>query len=211
MYTVMRIESQLNRIPDAINTSRMETPSYKLSGLAVAFLLLAPHPFAFAQEATLLLQIKSFSVGPDQIPSYPSSRIPGLPDEHTTFMPPSSSTAPYLVFGASNLGPGTTGGAVVLETTDFVNFSLASSLGYTTQVMTPPIPINQCNPAYTTEFDGNYAAPDPSCRIPASRRQLHHDLRGRKSLSRRRREFQLLRHHRIRSLRRQRQNLARTD
>jgi uncharacterized protein (TIGR03437 family) len=130
----------------------MEIRAYSLFGLAVAFSLAA-----FGQSP--LLQIKSFSVGPDQAPSYPNSQIPGLPDEHTTFIPPASPSGPYLVFGASNTGAGTTGGAVALETIDFINFSLAASLGYSTQVMTPPSAIDKCNPAYQTEFDGNYAAP----------------------------------------------------
>ena len=109
------------------------------------------------------LQIKSFSVGPDQTLSYPNNastpnHLVDLPDEHTTFMPPVSSSGPYLVFGASKISGGT-GGAVVLETTDFTNFSFASSLGYQPQVMAPPTAIDQCNPTYTTEFDGNYAAP----------------------------------------------------
>jgi uncharacterized protein (TIGR03437 family) len=75
-------------------------------------------------------------------------------------MPPASSPGPYLLFGAAKIsGANATGGATVLQTTDFVNFSFPASLGYTPQVMTPPTAIDQCNPAYVTEFDGNYAAP----------------------------------------------------
>jgi len=125
----------------------------------LALLLTVPAPRAFAQPAPPL-QIKSFSVGPDQAPSYPNTQLPALPDEHTSFMPPASSGGPYLVFGASRLsGANSTNGAVVLETTDFVNFTLPAALGYSPQVMTPPAAIDQCNPAYVTEFDGNYAAP----------------------------------------------------
>ena len=80
----------------------MEIPAYKLTGLVVAFSLLALVPTAFAQQ-TPRLQIKSFSVGPDQTLTYPESQLNGLPDEHTTFMPPASSTGPYLVFGAGQI------------------------------------------------------------------------------------------------------------
>ncbi len=131
--------------------------------MAALFPLLTPVPSAFAQQ-TPSLPIQSFSVGPDQTPSYPNKPsappyLANLPDEHTTFMPLASSTGPYLLFGASNLGAGSTGGAVVLETNDFLNFSFPTALGYTPQVMTPPSAFAQCNPTYVTEFDGNYAAP----------------------------------------------------
>jgi len=108
------------------------------------------------------LRIQSFSVGPDQTLKYPNG--PGdppylvdLPDEHTTVLPVAGSST-YIVFGASKLSGGS-GGAVVLQTSDLMNFSFASALGYNRQVMAPPQPIDQCNPAYQTEFDGNYAAP----------------------------------------------------
>src|ERR1700674_788351 len=61
----------------------MEIPAYKLTGLLVAFSLLALVPTAFAQQ-TPRLQIKSFSVGPDQTLSYPESQLNGLPDVQTT-------------------------------------------------------------------------------------------------------------------------------
>src|SRR5581483_11501079 len=122
-------------------------------------ILVALGPAAAQQR----LQITSFSVGPDQTLTYPnnSSNPPflvDLPDEHTTFFPPAEPGSPYLVFSASKLSGGT-GGAVVLETNDLQTFTFATSLGYNRQVMTPPLAINQCNPTYTTEFDGNYAAP----------------------------------------------------
>jgi hypothetical protein len=65
----------------------MEIPAYKLSGLMVAFSFLTPFPRSFAQQKPPL-QIKSFSVGPDQAPSYPNSSsspvfLLNLPDEHT--------------------------------------------------------------------------------------------------------------------------------
>ena len=114
-------------------------------------------------QATQPLTIKSFSVGPDQTLSYPDNPanppyLVDLPDEHTTVIPPSAPGAPYLVFAASKLSGGS-GGAVVLQTTDLINFDYATSLGYNRQVFASPIPINQCNATYTTEFDGNYAAP----------------------------------------------------
>lgn len=117
---------------------------------------------AFAQQ-TPRMQIKSFSVSADKSLTYPNDasapkQLADMPDEHTTFIPPATAGGPYLVFGASKLTGGI-GGAVVLETTDLSNFTFATSLGYTQQVMNPPIGIAQCNPTYTTEFDGNYAAP----------------------------------------------------
>ncbi len=135
----------------------MEIPAYKLTGLVVAFSLLALVPTAFAQQ-TPSFRIKSFSVGPDQTLSYPKSQLNGLPDEHTTLMPPASSKGPYLVFAAAQIRGGEFG-AVVLQTTDLENFNFATALGYNPQVMTVPVRFGQCNPAYTTEFDGNYAAP----------------------------------------------------
>ncbi|MDQ2946513.1 MAG: hypothetical protein M3Y27_11310, partial [Acidobacteriota bacterium] len=114
-------------------------------------------------QATQPLTIKSFSVGPDQTLSYPDNPanppyLVDLPDEHTTVIPPSAPGAPYLVFAASKLSAAT-GGAVVLQTTDLTKFDYATSLGYNRQVFASPLPINQCDATYTTEFDGNYAAP----------------------------------------------------
>jgi uncharacterized protein (TIGR03437 family) len=135
----------------------MTIPAYKLSGLVVAFSLLTPVPKAFAQPSPSL-QIKSFSVGPDQTLSYPIS-LANLPDEHTTLIPPASPTGPYLLFGASNISKGGQFGAVVLQSTDLKNFAFATALGYNQQVMAGPMPLlGQCNSAYLTEFDG-YAAP----------------------------------------------------
>ncbi len=126
-------------------------------------LILALASCAVSIHAQTPLAIASFSVGPDQTLTWPNGPadppyLVDLPDEHTTVIPPAAPGAPYLVFGASKLSGGT-GGAVVLQTTDLANFSFAAALGYNRQVFAPPIPIDQCNPAYTTEFDGNYAAP----------------------------------------------------
>lgn len=107
--------------------------------------------------------ITSFSVGPDQTLTYPDGPtnppyLVDLPDEHTTFIPPSSLSSPYIIFAASKLSGGT-GGAVALQSTDLTHFDFASAQGYQRQVFAPPLPINQCNSKYETEFDGNYAAP----------------------------------------------------
>jgi hypothetical protein len=120
--------------------------------LVLSLLILAP---AFARQTPL--HVKSFSVGPDQAPSYPKSTVPTLPDEHTSFLPPTSPAGPYLVFGASDSGAGTMWGAIVLETTDFVNFTLPA--GYSSPVLTSPLLFGKCIPADDTTFDENYAAP----------------------------------------------------
>jgi len=141
-------------------------PANKSSGMILALSFLAAFPTAVAQQTPSPddrgtgrhSKIESFSVGPDETVSYPNSQLPGLPDEHTSFMPPASSAGSYLLFGASNLGAGTTGGAVVLETSNFIDFNFPAP-GYSPHVMTPPTAIDQCNPADVTEFDANYAAP----------------------------------------------------
>src|ERR1022692_2003086 len=97
-------------------------------------------------------QTISISVGPDQALTYPSN-MTVLPDEHTTFTPPAAGSNRYLVFAASNVGPGIAG-TVVLQTTDLTNFTLAS--GYTSPVMSPPVRFSSCNPPYDSEFDENY-------------------------------------------------------
>ena len=112
---------------------------------------------------TPTVRIAAFSVGPDETPTYPNSPtdppyLLDLPDEHTTFIPLGTGPTAYLVFGASRLS-GTNGGAVVLQTTDLQTFRFADSLGFARQVMTSPVLITQCNPAYVIEFDANYAAP----------------------------------------------------
>lgn len=109
------------------------------------------------------MRITSFSVAADQTLSYPNTAanapyLTDLPDERTTVIPPASTGAPYLLFGASALSGGNSG-AIVLQTTDLTNFTFATSLGYNRQVMAAPVQFTQCNPTYQTEFDGNYAAP----------------------------------------------------
>lgn len=99
----------------------------------------------------------------DQTLTYPagppaSPFLNDLPDEHTTFLPPAQTSAPYLVFGSARISTGI-GGAVALETSDLKTFTFATSLGYNPQVMNPPVDFTNCNPTYDTEFDENYAAP----------------------------------------------------
>ncbi|MGO9256042.1 MAG: hypothetical protein ACLQU1_07045 [Bryobacteraceae bacterium] len=143
----------------------MKFPSYKLPGLVVAFSLLSPVPPAFAQQ-TPSLQIKSFSVGPDQTLTYPNSssganQLQGFSDLHPTFFPQAGSGAPYLVFGSAltSLSSGNFWGAVVLQTTDLKTFTFATSLGYNLPVLTSPVPYAICNPTYDTTWDENYAGP----------------------------------------------------
>jgi uncharacterized protein (TIGR03437 family) len=131
---------------------------------AKTFLILSCAGFpAFAQQ-TPPLQIKSFSVGPDQTLTYPDSssganQLAGLADLHTTFFPPAASGAPYLVFAAAATSATSTGnwGAVVLQTMDLRTFTFAT--GYNFPVLTSPNIFNKCNPSDDTEFDENYAAP----------------------------------------------------
>ena len=113
----------------------------------------------------------TFSVGPDQKLIYPSSAL-DLPDEHTTFIPRAPGSGAYLVFGASTVsGVDMGAGVVVLETKDLKTFKFAD--GYTSPVMSPPLPFTSCKPpmtgdvcpsglrqyTYDSEFDLNYAAP----------------------------------------------------
>ena len=113
----------------------------------------------------------TFSVGLDEALDYPSSAA-DLPDEHTTFIPRTPGSGGYLVFGASRVSGVETGaGVVALETKNLKTFKFAS--GYTSPVMSPPLPFTTCklpktgndcpsgSPQYTydPEFDLNYAAP----------------------------------------------------
>jgi hypothetical protein len=143
----------------------MGTLACTFSGLVVAFSPLMLVPTAFAQQ-TPSLQIKSFSVGPDQTLTYPNSssganQLAGFSDEHPTFFPPAASGAPYLVFGPAATNATATGiwGAVVLQTTDLKTFTFASSLGYNFPVLSSPVSYTECNPTYDTTWDENYAAP----------------------------------------------------
>ena len=109
--------------------------------------------------------ISAFSVGSDLALSYPSSSasppyLVDLPDEHTTFLPTGDADGDYLVFGASRINTiPTGGGAVVLQTSDFSTFQFAAGLGYSPQVMAPPVSFTQCQTVYNGEFDENYSAP----------------------------------------------------
>ena len=111
------------------------------------------------------LAIATFSVTMDETLTFPnvSSSPPYLtnfPDEHETFIPIGPGANDYLVFGASRLNTiPTGGGAVVLQTSDLSTFQFATALGYSQQVMAPPVAFTACDPAYATEFDENYAAP----------------------------------------------------
>ena len=141
--------------------AKLEISACKLPGLVVAVCLLMQGPAAFAQQTPL--QIKSFSVSPDQTLTYPDSssganQLAGFADDHTTFTPPAASGAPYLVFGGASAGASSgIWGAVVLQTTDLTTFDFAP--GYNFPVLTSPNHFTECNPADDTEFDENYAAP----------------------------------------------------
>jgi uncharacterized protein (TIGR03437 family) len=132
------------------------------AAVLAGLLAILDHPRAARAQQPSHLQIASFSVSADQTLTYPNKPpmpyLADLPDEHTTFLPPASSSSPYLVFAASKIAGGT-GGAVVLQSTDLTTFTFAASLGYNPQVMAPPIDIMACNPTFDTEFDEGYAAP----------------------------------------------------
>jgi uncharacterized protein (TIGR03437 family) len=119
-------------------------------------------PFLVALLHGQSLQIASFSVGPDQILTYPSNpsdpnHLLYFPDEHTTIIPPASSSAPYLVFAAGQIAGNF--GAVVLQSTDLKSFDFATAAGYNRQVLASPNVFGKCNSVDNTEFDENYAAP----------------------------------------------------
>lgn len=112
------------------------------------------------------VSIKSIAVSSDQTLTYPDSatdpnHLVDLPDEHSTFIPSGTGANSYLLFSASKVASSSTGGAVVLQTSDLQTFAFATASGYNYQVFVPPVAINQCNPTYdiTSEFDENYAAP----------------------------------------------------
>jgi hypothetical protein len=116
----------------------------------VAVFLAALAGWAWAAQPTITM-----SVGPDEALSYPSN-LPSLPDEHTTIFPPAPGSTAYRSFASSSLTGGNSG-TVVLQTTDLHNFTFAS--GYSSQVMSVPVPFTTCNPIYDAEFDENYAGP----------------------------------------------------
>ncbi len=110
-------------------------------------------PTSSAVQATTSNQKITFSVGPDQALTYPSS-LTTLPDEHTTFIPPASGSDTYLVFGATTPK---TGGGLALETRDLRTFTLAN--GYPSPVISPTLDFTTCKSTYDPEFDLNYSAP----------------------------------------------------
>jgi uncharacterized protein (TIGR03437 family) len=140
--------------------AKMEISACKLPGLVVAVCLLMQGPAALAQQTPL--QIKSFSVSPDQTITYPDSssganQLQGFSDLHPTFFPQAGNGAPYLVFGAAqtSASSGNFWGAAVLQTTDLKTFTFAP--GYNPLVLTSPVPYSICNPTYDTKWDENYA------------------------------------------------------
>ena len=98
----------------------------------------------------------SFSVGTDQPISYPSN-LTSWPDEHVTFFPSPAANG-FLVFGSSAVTGGM-GGAVALQSQNLQTFNLATGLGYSEQVIDPPVAFGSCNPSYNAEFDENYTGP----------------------------------------------------
>jgi hypothetical protein len=98
----------------------------------------------------------SMSVSADNSTTYPSN-LPSFPDETVTFYS-SPGINGYLLF-ASSAVTGGKGGAVVLQTQDLQSFSLATALGYSEQVMNPPVAFGACDPSFDTEFDENYSGP----------------------------------------------------
>ncbi len=111
-------------------------------------------------------KIKSFSVEQkDETLMYPSYLV-DIPDEHTSVIPPwawpftpeKPAADTYLIFASSKVQGGN-GGAVVLESTDLINFNPATARGYAEQVMGPPVDFTACDPTYNNEFDENYAGP----------------------------------------------------
>ena len=128
----------------------------------IAALTLLHHPHTVRAQSSPL-QIATFSVSPDQTLTYPHAApapyLEFFPDEHMTFIPPSSASAPYLIFGSSAVAGQANGEGVVLQSTDLQTFNFATALGYSLVVVTTPVPFDSCNPTYDTEFDENYAGP----------------------------------------------------
>jgi uncharacterized protein (TIGR03437 family) len=145
-------------------TTRLRT-AYTRAMLVTGALALLVFPYR-CQAQHAAIQIKTFTVGPDEALTYPDSssganHLAGLADEHTTFLPPVVSGAPYLVFGAAVTSATSAGdwGVVVLQTTDLKTFDFATSLGYNFPELTSALPFSKCKLSDNTEFDENYAAP----------------------------------------------------
>ncbi len=144
-----------------MTTERILTVAFCGAVLAGALALL-DHPSPVRAQQPTQLQIASISVSADQKLTYPvgapnSPYLLDFPDEHTTIIPPTSSSAPYLFLGASAISTAW-GGTVALQSTDLQTFTFATGLGYSPQVMTSPVAISLCNPTYASEFDQNYAS-----------------------------------------------------
>ncbi|MGD0837604.1 MAG: hypothetical protein ABSB49_13260 [Polyangia bacterium] len=116
-----------------------------------------------AESLDAAIPTVALSVGADSSLVYPSG-LATLPDEHTSFLPTGSSTTDFLVFAASGTpssGAGVTG-ALVLQTTDLVNFTLASGFGVASLgnlVLDAPSAFTDCSFTGAGSFDQNYAAP----------------------------------------------------
>lgn len=106
-----------------------------------------------------------FGVGPTIVAGTetiypPVGTVAILPDEHSSFLPPTTAGGPYTFFEAARIGRN---GAVVLQTIDFQSFTLAP--GYSSPVLDSAISFTQCAadvgnpPGLDAEFDENYAAP----------------------------------------------------
>ena len=112
----------------------------------------------------------ALSVGAVTSLVYPGG-LATLPDEHTSFLRTGSGGTDYLVFAASRTpssGAGVTG-ALVLHTTDLVNFTLASGFGVASLgglVLDAPSPFTDCSFTGPGSFDQNYAAPGSVVRDP---------------------------------------------
>ena len=102
----------------------------------------------------------SISVDNETLLSTPTD-VGTLPDEHSSYLPPTTIDGPFLFFEAAKYN--NVLGAVVMQTdSNFQSLMLAS--GYATPVLSSPKPFGQCatvgDPGgLDSEFDENYAAP----------------------------------------------------
>lgn len=108
------------------------------------------------------------SVGAETALVYPSG-LSTLPDEHTSYL--RTASGDYLVFAASRTPSSGTGvtGALVMQTSDFATFTLASGFGSAALgglVLDAPSPFGDCGFAGPGSFEQNYAAPGSVVRDP---------------------------------------------
>lgn len=101
-------------------------------------------------------RIQTFTAGTVQALTVP--KIIEFPDERVSILPPTSSSAPYLLFGTGYVPGQPNGTAVVLEPSDLQTFTFATNLGYQPVVM-QTLELSSCNPADDTTFDENYGGP----------------------------------------------------